>query len=161
MTDNSSRPIAFFSREITAAERSYSTFDKELLAIFAATLKFKHLIGGRHANVFTDHKPITCSFQRIQSNTNNPPQSRQFSLIAEYFDEIQHILGSTNVLANCLSRPPTDDTSLTVAATSTVFIDTYYLPKIASLQDTSFQTNVRTILTWNTDDQDWNHDSHL
>ena len=38
ITDNSSRPIAFFSCRLTAAERNYSTFDKELLAIFAATL---------------------------------------------------------------------------------------------------------------------------
>ena len=112
---------------------------KELLAIFAATLKFKHLIEGRHTVVFTDNKPITCSFQRSQTNTNNPRQSRQFSLLAEYIDELQHISGSTNVVADCLSRPPTDDTSLTVASTSTVSIDTYDLPRIASLQDTSFQ----------------------
>ena len=151
ITDNSSRPIAFFSLRLTAAERNYSTFDKELLernystfdkellAIFAATLKFKHLIEGRHTVVFTDHKPITSSFQRSQNNTNNPRQSRQFSLLAEYIEEIQHISGSTNVVADCLSRPPTDDTSLTVASTSTVSIDTYDLPRIASLQDTSFQ----------------------
>ena len=139
ITDNSSRPIAFFFRRFTAAERNYSTFDKELLAIFAATLKFKHLIEGRHTVVFTDHKPITCSFQRSQTNTNNPRQSRQFSLLAEYIDEIQHISGSTNVVADCLSRPSTDNTSLTVASTSTVSIDTYDLPRIASLQDTSFQ----------------------
>ena len=63
ITDNSSRPFAFFSRRFTAAEGNYRTFDKELLAIFAATLKFKHLIEGRHTVVFTDHKPITCSFQ--------------------------------------------------------------------------------------------------
>ena len=139
ITDNSSRPIAFFSCRLTAAERNYSTFDKELLAIFAATLKFKHLIEGRHTVVFTDHKPITCSFQRSQTNSNNPRQARQFSLLAEYIDEIQHISGSTNVVADCLSRPPPDDTSLTVASTSTVSIDTYDLPRIASLQDTSFQ----------------------
>ena len=139
ITDNSSRPIAFFSRQLTAAGRNYSTFDKELLAIFAATLKFKHLIEGRHTVVFTDHKPITCSFQRSQTNTNNPRQSRRFSLLAEYIDEIQHISGSTNVVADCFSRPPIDDTSLTVASTSTVSMDTYDLPRIASLQDTSFQ----------------------
>ena len=139
ITDNSSHPIAFFSRRLTAAERNYSTFDEELLSIFAATLKFKHLIGGRYTVVFTDHKPITSSFQRSQNNTNIPQQSRQFSLLAEYIDEIQHISGSTNVVADCFSRPPTDDTSLTVASTSTVSIDTYDLPRIASLQDTSFQ----------------------
>ena len=87
ITDNSRRPIAFFSRRLTAAEKKYSTFDKELLTIFAATLKFKQLIEGRNTVVFTDHKPITCSFQRSQTNTNNPRQSRQFSLLAEYIDD--------------------------------------------------------------------------
>ena len=139
ITDHSSRPIAFFSRRLTAAKRNYCTFDKELLAIFAATLKFKHLIEGRYTVVFTDHKPITCCFQRSQTYTNNPRQSRHFSLLAENIDEIQHISESTNVVADCLPRPPTDDTSLTVASTSTVSIDTYDLPRIASLQDTSFQ----------------------
>ena len=89
--------------------------------------------------IFTHHKQITISFQRSQNNTNNLRQSRQFSLLAEYIDELQHISGSTNVVVDCLSRSPTDDTSLTVASMSTVLIDTYDLPRIASLQDTSFQ----------------------
>ena len=63
VTDNNSCPIAFFSRRLTAAERNYSTFDKDLLAIFAATLKFKHLIERHNTIAFTDHKPITCSFR--------------------------------------------------------------------------------------------------
>ena len=137
VTYNSSRPIAFFSRRLTTIKRNSRTFDKELLAIFAATLKFKFLIEGRHTVVFTDHKPITCSFKRSKNKTNNPRQSRHISLLAKYIDEIQQISGSTNVVADCLSRPPTEDTSLTVA--STVFMDTYDLPRTAILQDTSRQ----------------------
>ena len=111
ITDNRSRTIGFFSRQLTAVERNYSTFDEEFLAIFAATIKFKHLIERRHTVVFTDHKPITSSLQRSENNTNKPRQSRQFSLLAEYIDDIQLISGSTNVVADCLSRPPIDDTS--------------------------------------------------
>ena len=82
---------------------------------------------------------MNISFQRSQNNTNNPRQSRQFCLLAEYIDEIQHISESTNVVADCFSRPPTDDTSLAVESTSTVLIDTYDVQGIASLQSTSFQ----------------------
>ena len=138
-TDYSSRPVEFSSRRLTAARRSYSTFVRELLAIFAVTVKMKHLIEGRPTVVFTDHKPITSSFNRSKNNINNP---RQFSTIfptRKFIDEIQHISGSTNVVTDCLSRPPTYDTSLTEASTSTVFIDTYDLPRIASLQGTSQQ----------------------
>ena len=66
-TDNSSRPIALFSRRLTAPERNYSTFDMELLAIFAATTKFKLLLEGRHTVVFTNHKPI--SFHSNEART--------------------------------------------------------------------------------------------
>ena len=141
VTDNSNCPIAFFSHRTTAADKNYSTFDRELLAIFSAALKFKHLIEGRHTVVFTERRPITCSLQGSQNNTNDPRRSREFSLLAEYLDETQHISGSTNIVADCLSRPPTHDT-LTVASSSTVFIDTYDLPRFASLQDTSFQHQI-------------------
>ena len=138
-THSSSRSIALVFRRLTPAEKNYSPFDKELLAFFAATTKFKHLIERRLTVVFTDHKPITSSFKRSQNNTNNPRQSRQFSLLSEYIDETQHYSGSTNAKADYLSRPPTDDTLVTVASTSTVSIDTYDLLRIARLQDTSFQ----------------------
>ena len=94
---------------------------------------------GRHTDNFTDHTTITSSFQRSQNNTYNPRQSRQFSLVAEYTVEIQHTSGSTNVVADCISRTPFDDISLTVASTSTVFKNTYDLTRIASLRGISFQ----------------------
>ena len=69
----------------------------------AATIKFKHLIEGRHTVVFTDHKPVTSSFERSRNNTNNSRQSRQFSLLTEHLAEIHQISGSTNVVADCFS----------------------------------------------------------
>ena len=69
-----SRPIAFYLRRLTAAEQNYSTFDKELLAIYAATSKFKHMIEGKHTTVFTDHKPLVSAINK--NSGNNPRQSR-------------------------------------------------------------------------------------
>ena len=40
-SSDKNRPLAFFSRRLSQAERNYSTFDKELLAIYAATVKFR------------------------------------------------------------------------------------------------------------------------
>ena len=91
---------------------------------------------------------IRC-FHRPQSNHQfistkseqnlNPQQSRHFSLLSEYIDEIQNISGSTNIVSDCLYRPPTDDASIIPASTSTVFIENGVLPPTASFQDTLFQ----------------------
>ena len=49
------RPIAFFSRRLKPAERKYSAFDRELLAIFSSIKHFRHFLEGRSFTVFTDH----------------------------------------------------------------------------------------------------------
>ena len=41
--DNHWHPIAFFSKKLTPAETRYSTFDRELLAIYLAVRHFQHL----------------------------------------------------------------------------------------------------------------------
>ena len=41
-SSDKNRPLAFFSGRLTQAKRNYSTFDKELLAIYAATVKFRY-----------------------------------------------------------------------------------------------------------------------
>ena len=47
------KPIAFFSRRLQRAEKKYSAFDRELLAIYAS---IKHFLEGRVFVVYTDHK---------------------------------------------------------------------------------------------------------
>ena len=53
------RPISFFSRKMTPAETRYSTFDRELLAVYLAIKHFRHFLEGRPFHVLTDHKPLT------------------------------------------------------------------------------------------------------
>ena len=53
-------PCCFFSRSLSAAERNYPVYDKELLAIKAAFVEWRHLLEGAryHIVVFTDHKNL-------------------------------------------------------------------------------------------------------
>ena len=51
-------PLGFFSKKLSAAERKYSAFDKELLGIYLAIRHFRPYLDGRHFPVFTDHKPL-------------------------------------------------------------------------------------------------------
>ena len=45
-TDNQWCPIAYFSRQLQPAEKKYSTFDRELLAVYLAIKHFWHFVEG-------------------------------------------------------------------------------------------------------------------
>ena len=51
-------PISFFSRALQPAQTRYSTFDRELLAIYLAIRHFRYFLEGRNFYVLTDHKPL-------------------------------------------------------------------------------------------------------
>ena len=97
------RPVAFFSKGLTAAQRKYSAFDRELLAIYASIKHFRHFLEGRPFTVFTDHKPLT--YALASSTDRSPRQANHLSFIAEFTSDIQHIKGSNNVVADALSWP--------------------------------------------------------
>ena len=52
-------PLAYFSRKLSKSERSYSAFDRELLAIFASIKHFQYFLETRQFQTYTDHKPLT------------------------------------------------------------------------------------------------------
>jgi hypothetical protein len=99
------RPLAFFSRKLTVTETRYSTFDRELLAAFAAVCHFRFLLEGRHFRLLTDHKPLVSALARV-----SPPwsarQQRQLAFLSEFTSDIRHTPGHANVVADALSRPP-------------------------------------------------------
>ena len=137
-TDGTNVPLAFFSRKLSVAERNYSVFDKEFLAIFAATQKFRRFIEGRYCVVFTDHKPIVASFRK--TTDHSPRQSRQFSFLSEFIDDIVHIAGDSNVVADCLSRPEEEESCVQQPKLiSAVTCDPFDLQAIAEAQTQEFQ----------------------
>ena len=83
VTDTGNQPIAFFSKRLTATQRSYSAFDRELLAAYMSVLHFKHQIEGRNVHLFTDHKPLVSAFYS-QKPAKSDRQQRQLAIISEY-----------------------------------------------------------------------------
>lgn len=66
--NNSWKPLGFISRSFSAAQRNYSTYDRELTAVFESIKYFRYTLEGREFKVVTDHKPLTYAFsQKLNS----------------------------------------------------------------------------------------------
>jgi hypothetical protein len=52
------KPIAFFSRKLTAAQTRYPTIDKEALSILETLTEFRSLLWGSLIRIYTDHKNL-------------------------------------------------------------------------------------------------------
>lgn len=100
---NALQPLAFFSRKLSSSEQNYSTYDRELLAIYSAIKHFRHSLQGRDFAIYTDHKPITFAFTK-SSDSISPRHLRQLDFISQFSTDIRHITGSENIVADTLSR---------------------------------------------------------
>ena len=100
-------PISFFSKKLKPRETRYSTFDRELLAIYLAIKHFRHYLEGRQFQVFTDHKPLTHALN-TRLDRHSPRQARHLDFISQFTSTIRHIHGPDNVVADALSRIETN-----------------------------------------------------
>ena len=97
------RPTAYFSKKLKLAETRYSTFDRELLAIYLAIKHFRHILEGRPFFVLTDHKPLVYSLSS-SLNRHSPRQIRHLDFVSQFTSDIRHIQGCANQAADALSR---------------------------------------------------------
>jgi len=128
-----SSPLSFFSRKLSDAEVRYSTFDKELLAVFSALKKWKYMVQDSNLTIFTDHKPLVGA---VKSGTERASdrQQRQLSFICEYATDIIHVAGKDNVVADTLSRNPS--ASIGTVSSFTPAVPKFDLISIAKEQRT-------------------------
>jgi histidinol phosphatase-like PHP family hydrolase len=100
------QPLAFFSAKLTPAQQKWSTFDRELYAIYAAIRHFRHMVEGQNIIAYTDHRPLTYAFQQ-NLEKSSPRQLRHLDFIGQYTTDIRYIKGDENVPADSLSRVET------------------------------------------------------
>lgn len=103
LIDNTPQPLAFFSRKLSLTECKYSTYDRELLAIYMSIKQFRHMLEGSDFTILTDHKPITYAFTQ-QPNKCSPRQYRQLNFISQFTTHIHYIKGEDNITADTLSK---------------------------------------------------------
>ena len=103
------RPVAYESRRLTPAERNYPTGEQELLAVIHALMVWRcYLEGSPEFRVVTDHKAIT---YLDTLPTLSRRQTRWAEFLSRFNFRWDHTPGSANVVADALSRHPSDYTA--------------------------------------------------
>ena len=100
--DNRWQPLAFFSKRFSESQTKYSTFGRELLAMYLAVLHFSYYLEGRDFYIECDHKPITHAISG--RGRHSAMETRHLRTISEYTTDIRYITGASNVVPDALSR---------------------------------------------------------
>ncbi|TNN10580.1 Transposon Tf2-9 polyprotein, partial [Schistosoma japonicum] len=103
LVKNAWEPIAFFSKKLAPAETRYSTFSRELLAIYLTIKHFRHMLEGRKFTVYTDHKPLTNPL-KAKADKYSPREVRHLDYISQFTSDIRHVKGQDNQGADALLR---------------------------------------------------------
>lgn len=103
IVDGEIQPLGFFSRKLTQTQKKYSTYDRELLAVYSGIKHFQFMLEGRSCHVYTDHQPLIFAFkQKMEKAT--PRQIRHLDFISQFTTDLRHISGKNNITADLLSR---------------------------------------------------------
>ena len=101
------RPIAFYSRTFTTAEKNYSTIEKEALAIVTCIKAFHYYVHGRHFLLESDHAPLKYVLSHAQKGRVQNTRLERWKLALQGLDmKISYVPSSQNVVADSLSRNP-------------------------------------------------------
>ncbi len=102
------RPVAFMSKSLSATERNYEIYNKELLAIMLTLDKWRHYLMGAAVDVeiWTDHQNLQY-FRKPQKL--NRRQVRWVTKLTEYHFVLHHKPGTLNKKADLLSHRDNHD----------------------------------------------------
>jgi hypothetical protein len=98
-------PVAFLSSKMKDAERNYDVREQELLALVACCREWKHYLeAAPRTTIHTDHASL--QYLLTQREFTNRRQARWSELIQSVLPHIVPIKGTSNVVADPLSRRP-------------------------------------------------------
>ena len=101
------KPIAFYSRKLNAAQKRYTTTERELLSTIETCKEYKNILLGYPIIVYTDHKNNTFNGLKASDRV-----LRWLLLLEEYGVSFEYLPGKKNVVADALSRLDIDDLNI-------------------------------------------------
>jgi hypothetical protein len=96
--------VAYHGATLSNTVRKYPTYDKEMYSIVQAWRQWKHYIFGKETIIHTDHRPL--QFIQTQGKLQNDRHQKWSTYLQHFHLNIKYKKGSTNNVADCLSRPP-------------------------------------------------------
>ena len=99
--DGSLAPIAYYSRLLSSAERNYSTYEKECLAVLSGCDKFRSYLEHKEFELHCDNLALCWLLKRVKEIGR---LGRWIIRLAPFKFRVIHKKGSENVVADALSR---------------------------------------------------------
>ena len=101
----SGRPVAFFSRTLTASEKHHSAIEKEAYAIVEAIRKWRHYLLGRHFKLVTDQRSVAFMYGDHQKGKIKNDKIERWKIeLSAYSYDVIYRPGTDNRVADTLSR---------------------------------------------------------
>ena len=98
----SNKPLAFYSRKLTSAQKNYTTGEKELLSVIEVLREFRNILLGHKLVIHTDHKNL------LYKSLSSPRLERWRMLLEEFDMTLEHVAGEANIVADGISRLDAD-----------------------------------------------------
>ena len=100
------QPLGFFSRSLRKPERRYSTFGRELLAMYLAIKHFRYAVEGRPLILFMDHQPLTHAIINC-SDRHSPREARHIEFVAQFTTDVRP-MSTLRLPGELVALTPTD-----------------------------------------------------
>ena len=100
------RPVAFYSRKLTKAQKNWSTTEQEMYAVVTALMKWESLIGTQQVTVLTDHHSLQHWHSEHVTTPSGPTgrRARWHEVFSRFHLDVEYLPGTANSVADALSR---------------------------------------------------------